>query len=66
MLVCLCKGISDRRIRDEIRAGAHSLRDIQSSCGAGTDCRSCVRQIREMIGSSVARDGTSNNETSSR
>lgn len=51
MLVCICKGVSDRRISEEIRRGACTLRQIQEGCQAGTDCKSCVRQIRQMIAS---------------
>ena len=62
MLVCLCKGVSDRRIHDEMRRGAKTLRQIQQGCSAGTDCGSCVRQIRQMLGTTVAarsdRDAT--------
>jgi bacterioferritin-associated ferredoxin len=49
MIVCLCKGVSDRRLISEIRQGARSVRQLQACCGAGTDCRACVRQIREML-----------------
>jgi bacterioferritin-associated ferredoxin len=49
MLVCICKGVSDRRINEEIRRGACTLRQIQEGCQAGTDCKSCVRQIRQML-----------------
>ena len=49
MLVCICNGVSDRRITEEIRRGACNLRQIQDGCQAGTDCKSCVRQIRQML-----------------
>lgn len=49
MLVCLCKGVSDRRITEEIRRGACTLRQIQDGCQAGTDCKGCVRHIRQML-----------------
>lgn len=49
MLVCICKGVSDRRITDEIRRGACTLQQIQEGCQAGTDCKGCVRQIRQML-----------------
>ncbi|PRP93272.1 bacterioferritin-associated ferredoxin [Enhygromyxa salina] len=52
MLVCICKGVSDRRITEEIRRGACTLRQIQDGCEAGTDCKCCVRQIRQMLASS--------------
>ncbi|TPV92520.1 MAG: hypothetical protein B7733_25495 [Myxococcales bacterium FL481] len=49
VLVCICKGLSDRRIREEIRRGCTTLRSLQQSCGAGTDCGQCARQVRSMI-----------------
>jgi bacterioferritin-associated ferredoxin len=49
MLICICKGVSDRRITEEIRRGACTVRQIQECCQAGTDCGSCVRQIRQML-----------------
>ena len=49
MLVCICKGVSDRRISEEIRRGACTLKQIQEGCAAGTDCKTCVRQIRQML-----------------
>jgi bacterioferritin-associated ferredoxin len=58
MLVCVCKGVSDRRIHEEIRQGRGSLGAIQQGCQAGTDCGACVRQIRKMLsnGSAEARE----------
>lgn len=51
MLVCICKGVSDRQIREAIRSGARTLGQIRETCcAAGTDCGSCVRQIRSMLG----------------
>jgi len=58
MLVCICKGVSDRRITEEIRRGACTLRQIQDGCQAGTDCKGCVRHIRQMLtAQSHARQG---------
>ncbi len=54
MLVCICKAVSDRRIREEVRRGARSLTQIREACNAGTDCGSCTRQIRQIISSSAA------------
>lgn len=61
MLVCVCKGVSDRRISEEIRRGARTLRQIQDGCDAGTDCKSCVRDIRQMLSTQAvaAHDSTS-------
>lgn len=56
MIVCLCKGVSGRSIRAEIRNGCRSVRDVGQACGAGTGkgCRACVKQIREIIDEETA------------
>ncbi len=54
MIVCLCKGVSSRTILSEVRRGNCTVKGIARSCRAGTDCGSCVGQIRELINSSGA------------
>lgn len=49
MLVCICKGISDRRINEEVRRGNATLGAIQHCCQAGTDCGACVPKIRKLL-----------------
>lgn len=49
MVVCLCKGIGDRALRQCIREGARSLHEVGSGCGAGTDCGACRGMIRDII-----------------
>jgi bacterioferritin-associated ferredoxin len=48
MIVCLCRGKSDRDVRKAIDAGASSIRDLQR-CGIGTDCGSCHGLLRMML-----------------
>jgi bacterioferritin-associated ferredoxin len=40
MIVCVCLGITDRRIREEAFAG-HSLEQIFQRTGAGSGCGMC-------------------------
>ena len=49
MIVCVCKGVSDRQIRNLICQGAASVHAVGRGCAAGTDCGACVQQIRCMI-----------------
>ena len=49
MLVCLCKGVTDRKIRWLVQNGATCLRDVMATCQAGSDCGTCVCQVREII-----------------
>jgi bacterioferritin-associated ferredoxin len=49
VVVCLCKGVSDKKIRWLVQNGASSLREVMQSCQAGSDCGACVCQVREII-----------------
>lgn len=49
MIVCLCEGVNDATVRRVIREGACSPRDVARSCGAGTGCGLCARDIRQLL-----------------
>jgi bacterioferritin-associated ferredoxin len=49
MIVCLCKAVSCRTIRSEVRRGNRTIKGIAQACQAGTGCGACVQQIRELI-----------------
>jgi bacterioferritin-associated ferredoxin len=49
MIVCLCKAVSCRTIRGEVRRGNRTVKGIAQACQAGTGCGACVQQIRELI-----------------
>ncbi|MBM4252470.1 MAG: hypothetical protein FJ146_10905 [Deltaproteobacteria bacterium] len=59
MVVCLCKGVSDKKINALLENGATCLRDVMSSCQAGSDCGSCICQLKEMVQKSRQRHGGS-------
>ncbi len=56
MYVCICNGITDRDIRDAVRAGAHDLEQLSAATGCTTSCGSCgelaVEIMRETLGES--------------
>ena len=49
MYVCLCQGVTDSAIRNEIRNGATSFREIRDRLKVGTQCGKCVCSARELI-----------------
>lgn len=49
MIVCLCHGVSDRKIREVAEDGAATVKEVGQRCGAGTDCGSCRRQIKDVL-----------------
>jgi bacterioferritin-associated ferredoxin len=55
MIVCHCRALSDRVIRDVIRRGAHSPREVALACHAGRRCGGCVPVVRELIASETSR-----------
>ena len=49
MLVCHCKGLTDREVRRAIRAGACTQREVARECGAGSICGGCRPLIDELL-----------------
>ena len=49
MIVCHCKAVCDRTIREAVRDGATSLRQVAMACQAGRECGGCVPALRELI-----------------
>ena len=57
MIVCLCRGKSDRDVLRAIDAGAESVADLMR-CGIGTDCGACHSTLRGML-AAAARERSS-------
>lgn len=53
MIVCLCRGKSDRDVMAAIEDGASSVRDLQR-CGIGDQCGSCHVSLRVMLAAAAA------------
>ena len=50
MIVCVCRGVSEREIAEAIREGACSIDDVGRSCaGAGRDCGTCRPLIEDQL-----------------
>ncbi len=49
MIVCSCKGITDRTIRILIRDGACSMHEIAHACDAGRGCGGCHATIDRLV-----------------
>lgn len=49
MIVCSCRGVSCRRIRQEARDGASTAKEVGLRCGAGRVCGACTHQIKSLI-----------------
>ena len=49
MILCQCNGVSDRKIRRAIDAGASDVEAIGDACGAGTTCGGCHVWLEAML-----------------
>lgn len=49
MIVCHCKAVSDRTIRQAVRDGACSFREVALQCNAGRDCGGCRPTVIAVI-----------------
>ncbi|HEY0159477.1 MAG TPA: (2Fe-2S)-binding protein [Thermoanaerobaculia bacterium] len=53
MIICICRGKSDRDVQKAIGNGATSVRDFQR-CGIGDQCGSCHNALRGMLARAAA------------
>lgn len=53
MIVCICRGVSDRQVARAIEDGASSIDDLRR-CGIGDQCGSCHNQLRSMLAQAAA------------
>lgn len=49
MLVCHCRRVNDRAITATVDAGARSIKDVATGCGAGSRCGGCWETIRALL-----------------
>jgi len=58
MIVCHCKAVTDRTIRQAVREGAGSFREVALQCNAGRDCGGCRPAVVDVIEAETSeRDG---------
>lgn len=49
MYICICNGISSKKIEEAINEGFHSVEQLTMNTGAGNCCGSCVPIMEQMI-----------------
>ena len=49
MILCLCQGISDHKVRATIRGGACTLDEVVTACRAGSDCGACQEAVLDLL-----------------
>ena len=53
MIVCHCKGVTDREIRRCVRAGAATIDDVSEACRAATGCGGCESLVGKIVQSEL-------------
>jgi bacterioferritin-associated ferredoxin len=49
MMVCLCEGVSERKVRKAIEHGATTVEAVAATCRAGGCCMGCHPTIESLI-----------------
>jgi bacterioferritin-associated ferredoxin len=49
MYVCLCKGVTDRQIRDAIFDGCCSYREVREATGVASQCGKCACLAKDVV-----------------
>lgn len=49
MYICVCKAVSDKRIRQLVVEGATSMRELKQCLGVGSQCGKCVPAAQELL-----------------
>ncbi len=50
MYVCICRAVTEAVVRGCIADGARTVKDVVTSCQAGTGCGTCVGKIAALLG----------------
>jgi NAD(P)H-nitrite reductase large subunit len=57
MIVCHCRGVTDREIRRCVRAGEKTVGAVSEACGAATGCGGCRPLVSKIVESEVEAQG---------
>lgn len=49
MYVCLCKGITDKAIKQQVAAGVETMRELKACTGVGSHCGQCTCQASQIL-----------------
>ena len=56
MLVCHCRGVTDRQIRRLVKDGANSTREVARATGAGMRCGGCRSNVTKVVNDAVEHE----------
>ena len=56
MLVCHCRGVTDRQLRRAVKEGAGSVREVARATGAGLRCGGCRSAVSKVVNEAVEQE----------
>ncbi len=48
-IVCFCVGVTEKQIKDSVKAGNKTVEAVCKATKAGTGCHSCQSKIQKLI-----------------
>lgn len=49
MYICLCHGVSDKKIAQAVEQGARSMRDLNKELKVGSQCGKCTNCAKKVL-----------------
>jgi bacterioferritin-associated ferredoxin len=50
MFICICNGLTERRIVEAVEQGANSPEEVYSRCDCVAQCYACAGEIDQIVG----------------
>lgn len=55
MYICLCRGVTDKAIKQAVENGCDTFREVRDALDVGTCCGMCVHETRQLIDETLAK-----------
>lgn len=55
MYVCVCKGVTEKALREAIDQGADRMRDLKACLGVTEQCGICACHVKQILDQSLAQ-----------
>lgn len=62
MYICICKGVTDNKIRQAIANGASSMHEVRSELGVASQCGKCGSAAKQVVREALAEQASFNND----
>jgi bacterioferritin-associated ferredoxin len=55
MYVCICKGVTERALREAIYQGADRMRDLKACLGVTEQCGHCACHVKQILDETLSQ-----------